>query len=168
MTVSSRSSMYLRTYGSPIRAVTFQSMERTSSPKSYWRNSSKFMPRPLNTLWYWPAKAVSTKRRVRSSSLRIFFRISGTDCMNQILRDREPSEDSLNDRFARYFFSFGFITDNYSMPENIHSHRFYVLRRYVTSAIEERMSASSQGQVDRGSWRCAIADQTFHSQVVLF
>ena len=32
MAVSSRSSMKLFTYGSPVRAVTFQSMERTSSP----------------------------------------------------------------------------------------------------------------------------------------
>ncbi len=41
-----------------MRAVTFQSMVRTSSPGWYWRTSEKAMPRPLKTEWYWPAERV--------------------------------------------------------------------------------------------------------------
>ena len=51
ITVSSRSSVNFLTKGAFIRAVTFQSIERISSPGWYSRTSSKFIPRPLNTLW---------------------------------------------------------------------------------------------------------------------
>ena len=49
MTVNSLSSTYRFTYGWPVRAVTFQSMVRISSPGTYSRTSSKFIPLPLNT-----------------------------------------------------------------------------------------------------------------------
>jgi hypothetical protein len=62
--------------GVPVRAVTFQSISRTSSPGEYSRTSSKSMPRPLKTEWYSPASASVTSRRVRSSIRRTFFRIS--------------------------------------------------------------------------------------------
>ncbi len=42
--VSSRSSVYSRTYGASIRAVTFQSMYRTSSPGWYSRRSARSTP----------------------------------------------------------------------------------------------------------------------------
>ena len=51
MTVSSRSSVNFFTKGLPSRAVTFQSIARISSPGWYSRTSSKFIPRPLKTLW---------------------------------------------------------------------------------------------------------------------
>src|SRR5215218_10019744 len=54
-----------------MRAVTFQSMVRTSSPGWYWRTSEKAMPRPLKTEWYWPASMSATTLRVRISSLRM-------------------------------------------------------------------------------------------------
>ena len=44
--VSSRSSMYWRTYGTSRRAVTFQSMYRTSSCAWYSRRSAKSLPEP--------------------------------------------------------------------------------------------------------------------------
>ena len=47
--VSSRSSVNFFTNGRPVRAVTFQSIVRTSSPGTYSRTSSKSMPRPLKT-----------------------------------------------------------------------------------------------------------------------
>ncbi len=49
MTVSSRSSANSLTCGSPVRAVTFQSIVRTSSPGVYWRTSEKATPWPLKT-----------------------------------------------------------------------------------------------------------------------
>ncbi len=48
-TASSRSSTYSFTQGSPRRAVTFQSMKRTSSPGMYSRTSANSIPVPRNT-----------------------------------------------------------------------------------------------------------------------
>src|SRR5881227_3662768 len=57
--------------GEPIRAVTFQSMERTSSPGWYSRTSSNDRPVPLKTEWYSPPSRVWTARRARSWRRRI-------------------------------------------------------------------------------------------------
>src|SRR5271154_2110194 len=76
MRVSSRSSTNFLMNGWFIRAVTFQSIARTSSPGWYSRTSSKFMPWPLKTEWYWPASVSVTMRLVRNSICRIFLRIS--------------------------------------------------------------------------------------------
>ena len=46
--------------GRPVRAVTFQSIARTSSPIWYGRTSSNSMPRPLNAEFHWPASSSST------------------------------------------------------------------------------------------------------------
>ena len=54
-----------------MRAVTFQSMERMSSPGLYGRTSANAMPRPLKTEWYWPAIRSRTRRSVTISILRI-------------------------------------------------------------------------------------------------
>ena len=51
-----------------MRAVTFQSMERTSSPGWYSRTSANSMPCPLNTERYSPVNSEFTRPRVRSSS----------------------------------------------------------------------------------------------------
>jgi hypothetical protein len=63
-TVISRSSTNRLMNGWPVRAVTFQSMARMSSPGMYSRTSSNWIPRPLNTLSYWPAKLAFTARAV--------------------------------------------------------------------------------------------------------
>src|SRR5882724_11497424 len=55
-----------------MRADTFQSMSRMSSPGMYWRTSEKAMPLPLKTEWYWPAIRSRTRRSVTISILRIF------------------------------------------------------------------------------------------------
>ena len=70
-TVSSRSSTNRLMNGVPIRAVTFQSMERTSSPGWYSRTSSNDSPVPLKTEWYSPPRRVCTARRARSWRRRI-------------------------------------------------------------------------------------------------
>jgi hypothetical protein len=49
ITVISRSSRKTFTCGALVRAVTFQSMKRTSSPGWYIRTSSNARPRPLKT-----------------------------------------------------------------------------------------------------------------------
>src|SRR5882724_199480 len=69
--VRSRSSTYRLMNGVPMRAVTFQSMERTSSPGWYSRTSSNDKPVPLKTEWYSPPSRSSTARRARSWRRRI-------------------------------------------------------------------------------------------------
>ena len=58
----SRSSWCCRTKGVCMRAVTFQSIVRISSPGWYSRTSSNSMPRPRNTLRYCPASRSLTDR----------------------------------------------------------------------------------------------------------
>ena len=61
-TVNSRSSQNRLMKQLPVRAVTFQSIVRMSSPGWYSRTSSNSMPRPRNTLLYWPANRSFTVR----------------------------------------------------------------------------------------------------------
>ena len=75
-TVSSRSSSNTFTNGAPVRAVTFQSMLRMSSPYWYSRTSAKLMPRPLKTEWYSPEKTSFTRPRVAISTRRTCLRTS--------------------------------------------------------------------------------------------
>src|SRR5262245_26288135 len=70
-TVNSRSSTNRLMNGDPIRAVTFQSIDRTSSPGWYSRTSSNDSPVPLKTEWYSPPSSVWTARRARSCKRRI-------------------------------------------------------------------------------------------------
>ncbi len=50
-----------------MRADTFQSIVRYSSPGTYSRTSANSIPCPLNTDWYSPLNTVLTRPRVRSS-----------------------------------------------------------------------------------------------------
>ena len=60
----------------PVRAVTLQSMVRTSSPRRYSRTSANSIPRPLNAEWYSPANRSLTTLRDRISISRTFSSIS--------------------------------------------------------------------------------------------
>src|SRR5687768_2361868 len=60
-----------------MRAVTFQSMLRTSSPCWYSRTSENSIPCPLNTERYSPEKSELTSPRVRSSRSLTWRRMSG-------------------------------------------------------------------------------------------
>src|SRR4051812_41099690 len=71
--------------GEPIRAVTFQSIDRTSSPGWYSRTSSNERPVPLKTEWYSPPNRVCTARRARSWRRRI-CRITSAGRMSPRLR----------------------------------------------------------------------------------
>ena len=82
--VSSRSSTYRLTNAAPVRAVTFQSIPRTSSPGWYSRTSSNSSPAPLNAEWYSPPNRVWTARRARRCSRRT-CRITSTGSMGNHL-----------------------------------------------------------------------------------
>ena len=64
-----------------MRAVTFQSMVRTSSPGWYSRTSANSIPRPLKTEWYSPASGSFTSRLVRISIRRTFAKYLARECM---------------------------------------------------------------------------------------
>src|SRR5262245_58160121 len=76
MTVSSRCSTNFLTYGRPMRAVTFQSIARMSSPARYSRTSTNSRPVPLNVDLYSPTNDALTILRVLSWIWRSFFRNS--------------------------------------------------------------------------------------------
>src|SRR4051812_3285501 len=146
ITVSSRSSVNFFTYASPCtspsRAVTFQSIERTSSPGWYSRTSSKFIPRPLNTLRYCPANAVSMIPRVRSSMWRILLTIFWTESTERKvalpwvpevpfvpsskdekdqkdLRHRQRRKDVADDRLGRHRLGLGFVADDDAVAQHL-------------------------------------------------
>ena len=56
ITVISLSSSNIFIYGSLFLAVTFQSINLTSSPELYFRTSENAIPFPLNAVLYSPAK----------------------------------------------------------------------------------------------------------------
>ncbi len=74
--VSSRSSSYTLIWGLRARAVTFQSISRTSSPARYSLTSANDMPRPRKAVWYLPANISSDNPRVLISILRTRLSIS--------------------------------------------------------------------------------------------
>ena len=71
-----------------MRAVTFQSMVRTSSPGSYSRTSANSMPRPLKTAWYAPPIPDSRITRVRIWMRRILRRVFAVEAQGTSTRSR--------------------------------------------------------------------------------
>lgn len=83
-TLSSRSSLKVRTCGDLVRAVTFQSINRTSSPCWYSLKSSKSSPCPLNEVLYSPEKVCSESRLALISSRETFFMSSSISSASDI------------------------------------------------------------------------------------
>src|SRR6476661_8051644 len=124
--------------GTPARAVTFQSMERTSSPALYSRTSSNSMPRPLNVLWYEPAITSSTSRFVMISICRTRPTSSlasmGTTCIqNSEFGIRNSSghfnliENLFNNIFARDFLGLGFVGGNHAVAKHVDTNRLNIV-----------------------------------------
>src|SRR6202041_3197327 len=135
--VSSRSSVNFLTNGRPARAVTFQSMVRTSSPGLYSRPSSKSMPRPLKTEWYSPARLSLTMRRVRISNCRMPLMMAFVDLVVSAgMRSGHGQgvENFAYHVFGADVFSFGFVSHRDAVPQHIHGDRLDVLRGDVVGA----------------------------------
>src|SRR5512141_446119 len=110
-----------------MRAVTFQSMERTSSPGWYSRTSENSMPCPLNTERYSPVKSEFTSPRVLSSSSLTCRRTSGgTAALMSSARDERSGtldlrEHARHDLVARDFLRLGLERGEHAMPQHVGS-----------------------------------------------
>src|SRR5512145_2178066 len=115
-----------------MREVTFQSMVRMSSPGVYSRTSSNSMPRPLNTEWYSPARDSFTRRLVRISIRRTFFRISWelVDTGSAPWRrsgDFDRIQDPLDDRLGGDVLRLGLVGEQDAVPQDVEGDRLDVL-----------------------------------------
>src|SRR5712691_8748808 len=163
--LSSRSSRYFLMYGVFIRAVTFQSMLRMSSPASYSRTSSKSRPDPRNTLRYVPTSASSARMRALISTCLTTRRTSGgtgsarrtAACV--MSGDRNVVEDPADDNLRRDLLRLGFVRDDEPMAHDVEDDRLHVVRQHVVAPIEERVRARRQRHVDRGPRRHAVRDE---------
>ena len=95
-------------WGERERAVTFQSMSRTSSPARYSLTSENDMPRPRKAVWYFPAKISFDRPRVLISILRTRRRISFSFSII-VLRDDYVVQDVGDDLLGGDVFGLGFV-----------------------------------------------------------
>src|ERR1700759_1593952 len=116
-----------------MRADTFQSMSRMSSPGMYWRTSENAMPEPLKTEWYCPAIRSRTRRSVTISIFRIFFsrsRVSMTGGARG-LREFDVLGQLADDRFGRDLLGLGLVREDDAVAEHVDAHGLDVLGRDV-------------------------------------
>ena len=52
------------------------------------------------------------------------------------------------------------------MPQHIRADALHVLGSHVATAVQERVGASGEGEIDRRTRRSAVADQTIELQIV--
>src|SRR5512144_2728879 len=165
-TVSSRSSVKTFTCGELVRAVTFQSMERMSSPAWYGRTSLKAIPRPLKTEWYCPARSAETTWRVAISRRRI-RRMSSRGSIGLptvssgvfgALGDLDLVEHPLHHLLRRELLGLGLVGERHPVPEHVHPHRLHVLRGDEASVAEERVGPGGERQEQRRSGARAEVD----------
>src|SRR5215212_7160059 len=134
-----------------MRAVTVQSIVRTSSPTWYSRTSANSMPCPLNTERYSPVKSELTRPRVRSSSSLTCRRTSGGTA---VLIDGERSgaldlrEDARHDLVARDFLRLGLEGGEHAMAQDIGRDCLHVVRCHERAPAQERMRARRLGEGD--------------------
>src|SRR2546425_4387696 len=164
--LSSRSSRYFLTYGAFIRAVTFQSMLRMSSPGSYSRTSSKSRPEPRKTLRYVHTSASSARMRALISTCLTTRRTSGgtgsargwaVACLTS--RNRDVVEDAADDRLRGDLLRLGLVRHDEPMAHDVEGDGLYIIGQHVVASVEERVGPSRERHVDRGARRDAIRDE---------
>src|SRR6476619_2971130 len=142
-----------------MRAVTFQSIDRTSSPGWYSRTSANSIPCPLNTERYSPVNSEFTRPRVRNSRSLTCRRISGgTPLLAVLLADaavprvavltEPPSSRALDfrqhardDLVARHFLGLGLEGREDTVPQHVRRDCLDVVRRDERPAAQERVRA---------------------------
>ena len=175
MTVISRSSTKTFTKVSFMRAETFQSIVRMSSPGWYGRTSRNASPCPLKLDLYVPDSCSFASRAVWISIVRRAARSSrGSRCAAPARRARgsRPSsrlgrregphptaptesrhlddlEDAADDLLGRHLLRVGLVREHHAVAEHVGPDRLHVLGRHVAAVAEERVRARRQVQRDR-------------------
>src|SRR6185295_3809687 len=112
-----------------MRAVTFQSIERMSSPARYSRTSTNSIPVPLNVDLYSPTNVVLMILRVRISICRSFFRNSfesmeGSGGSGHLDRGQDLLDHVVRCQLLRL----GFVREDDAVPQHVGRELLHVLR----------------------------------------
>src|SRR5512139_624239 len=159
-TVRSRSSTYFFTWGTPVRAVTFQSMARTSSPGTYSRTSENSMPRPRKTEWYSPPSPSFTRRLVRIRIRWIFFAISrGSMKVRTSSGDFDALEDPRDDLVARHVLRLRLVRQQDAVAQDVERDALDVLGDDVAAPLEEGVRARRREQGQGRAGRRPVRDE---------
>src|SRR4029077_18228730 len=144
-----------------MRADTFQSMSRMSSPAMYWRTSENAMPRPLNTEWYWPAIRSRTRRSVTISILRIFLSSSRVSMAGgrRGLRDLDVLEQLAHHRLGGDLLGLGLVGQDDAMAKHVDADGLDVLGGDVAAVAQEGVGARGHVEVDRRARAGAEGDE---------
>src|SRR5262249_19723017 len=81
-------------------------------------------------------------------------------------RHRQSCKNSLNDGLTRHRLSLGLIADDDAMAQHVRADALHVLRRDVASAVKECVRARTEGEINGGARRSAVANQSFQPQIV--
>src|SRR5438067_12214122 len=120
-----------------MRAVTFQSMLRISSPGSYSRTSSKSSPEPRKTLRYVPMSASSGRIRALISTCLASRRTSGGTCPRGgavaavTLGDRYVVEDAADEHLGCGLLRRRLVRDDVPVVRDSRRGRRAVVRKDV-------------------------------------
>src|SRR5215470_14800249 len=119
------------------------------------------MPRPLKTLWYWPAKRSDTRWLVRIWILR-----TARSCSRVSMRaggpssgDRDPVEDAADDLVRVDLLRLRLVAHDDAVAEHVGADRLHVLRGHVAAPVQERVRLGGERQRERRARRGAVLDE---------
>ena len=81
-------------------------------------------------------------------------------------RHRQSGKNPLDDGLARDRLRLGFVADDDAVAQHIGADALHVLRRDVAAAVQERVRARGEREINRGARRGAVANQSFELQIV--
>ena len=140
-----------------MRAVTFQSMVRTSSPGAYSRTSANSMPRPLKTAWYAPP--IPDSRIARSSGSGCAGSSGGSPGRAWAHRDLDPLQDPVHDRLARDVLGLGLVGQQDAVAQHVLRDLLDVLGHHVAAAAQEGHGPRGLREGEGGARRGAEGDE---------
>src|SRR5262245_36782113 len=126
------------------------------------------MPRPLKTLWYWPATRSVTRWLVRIWIFRTVFSCSRESMSGPRaeLRDGHAVDDALSLVVDIDLLGLGLVVDDDAGAQHVATDRLHVLRRDVAAALEEGVGLDGDGEVGRRARRGAVLAERTEIQLV--
>src|SRR4029077_14517250 len=76
-------------------------------------------------------------------------------------RHRQSCENPIDYRLACHALGFGLVAHDDAVAQNIRPDAFDILRRDIAAAVEERIGARGEREVNRRPRRSAVTDQAF-------